>query len=178
MSIAVCVVSLPERHNLLAEALDSVYAQTLQPDDVAVGVDYQRRGEVPNMNRLIDSTDAEWVAFLHDDDLWAPDHLAVCSEFFDQSDVVVSRYELVGRPVSTIEPWHTDFGDLTWTNWIGSPSMVVARRRFRFHEADNRYRWNDWRTYNTWLEDGARFVDTHRITTAYRFFGDNGSWKA
>lgn len=178
MSIAVLVVSLPERIELLKEALDSVHAQTLQPDDVVVGIDPRRLGEVGNMNRLIDATDSEWLAFLHDDDLWLPQHLETAMHHQD-ADVVVSRFDLVNRPWSTIEPWHEDFADLRFTNWIGSPSMVVARRETFGHwcEPYGPFRWVDWANYNRLLDSGARFADTQTVTTQYRFMGGNGSWR-
>jgi hypothetical protein len=179
VTLAVLVTSLPERGQLLAEALGSVAGQTHAPDDIVVGVDPYRLGEVANMNRLMSATDCEWVAFLHDDDLWKPNHLATAVSYMDRADVIVSRFDMVGRPWSTIEPWHDDFQDLRWTQWIGSPSMVVARREVwgEWCEAGNPYRWVDWANYNRLLDAGARFVDTRERTAIYRF-GDwgNGSW--
>lgn len=178
MTVAAVVVSLPERHELLAEALASVAAQTRPPDDVVVGVDSRRLGEVGNMNRLIGATDCDWLAFLHDDDLWMTDHLEIACQHMDAADVIVSRFDLVGRPWSTIEPWHDNFDDLRWTNWIGSPSMVVARRDAwgLWCPPYGRYCWVDWANYNRVLDAGARFVDTGMVTTQYRFLGGNGSW--
>jgi glycosyltransferase involved in cell wall biosynthesis len=178
-TIAAVIVSLPERANLLTECLASVHAQTRQPDDIVVGIDPRRLGEVGNMNRLLDATDSDFVAFLHDDDLWMPDHLATCEALFDNADVVVSRFDLVGRPWTTIEPWHSDFADLQRTNWIGSPSMVVARRATfgRWCEPYGKFRWIDWANWYRLWESGARFVDTGKVTTSYRFMGGNGSWR-
>ena len=97
-SIAALVVSLPERHHLLIEALDSIRAQTRQPDDVVVGIDPYRYGEVRNMNRLIDSTDCEWVAFLHDDDVWENDHLAVAEPLMvELMSVVLVHVRMTAR---------------------------------------------------------------------------------
>jgi hypothetical protein len=182
--IAAIVVSLPERHELLKEALDSVRAQTRPPDDIVVGVDSRHYGEVANMNRLIDSTDCEWLAFLHDDDIWEPEHLQCCEETHERTlaSVVVSRFELVGRPWSTIEPWHEDFNDWTWTNWVGSPSMVMAHRDIweRWCDPFEQYRWIDWANYNRVLRrwGAGVFADTRQRTVQYRF-GDwsNGSWQ-
>lgn len=177
-SIAVLVVSLPDRHHLLKEALDSVAAQTRQPDDVLVGIDPYRLGEVENMNRLIRATDCEWLAFLHDDDLFSPDHLATAEKHMDTADVIVSRLELVGRPVSTLEAWHSDFADLRVTNWF-PPSCVVARKAVfgEWLEPDWR-RWVDWTKWNDLLDRGARFVDTGEVTMTYRFGNwSNGSWR-
>jgi glycosyltransferase involved in cell wall biosynthesis len=180
-TIAAIVSSLPapKRQPLLLQALQSVWDQTRQPDDMVVGADYSMMGEVPNMNRLLRATECDWLAFLHDDDVWHPDHLAVCEKHTDNADVVVSRFDLVGRPPETIEPWHDDFEDLRRTNWIGSPSMVVVRRAMFGEWVGHRgkYRWNDWSQWNWLLDRGARFVDTKTITVKYRF-GDwgNGSW--
>ena len=179
-TIAAIMVSLPERHDLLVEALGSVHRQTRAPDDTVIGIDPRRYGEVANFNRLIASTDCEWVALLDDDDIWLPEHLAVCEKYMDEADVIVSRYDLIGRPWNTIEPWHENFEDLRWTNWIGSPSMVVARRSLmEFVNPDQQYRWVDHSTYNSLLDKGARFVDTRTVTTQYRFGPwSNGSWNA
>lgn len=180
-SIAACVISLPEklRQPLLLEAIQSVYDQTRPPDDMVVGLDWSRRGEVANANRVLRATDAEWLAFLDDDDLWHPDHLATCEKHFDVADVVVSRFEMTGRPWATMEPWHPDFEDLRFTNWIGSPSMVCVRRDVfvEWCEPFDGRRWIDWSNYNRLLDKGARFVDTGQVTTTYRFgpWG-NGSW--
>lgn len=132
------------------------------------------------MNRLLRGVDCEWVAFLHDDDLWHPNHLEVCEQHFDTADVVVSRFDLVNRPWSTIEPWHDNFEDLRFTNWIGSPSMVVARRAVFGEWVDPHppFRWVDHANYNRLLDDGARFADTKTVTVDYRFMGGNGSWSA
>lgn len=179
-TIAALVVSLKERRHLLYEALDSVYAQSRPPDDIVVGIDDRHLGEVANMNRLIDATDSEWLAFLHDDDLWWPEHLAVAEKHFENADVVVSRFELIGRPWGSIEPWHTNFEDLRFTNWIGSPSMVVVRRETfgRWCDPYAPFRWVDWANLNRLLEAGARFVDTCEVTCDYRFGPwSNGSWK-
>ncbi len=179
--IAAVVVSLPERLPLLSEALASVRAQTVPVDDTVVGIDPYRLGEVANMNRLIGATDCDWLAFLHDDDIWHPNHLEVCEQHFADADVVVSRFELVGRPWNTIEPWHADFGDLRFTNWIGSPSMVVVRRELfgEWCDPHGPYRWIDWANWNRLLDLGARFVDTGQQTVDYRFFAEygNGSWR-
>jgi hypothetical protein len=182
-TIAAIGIGLPEelRKPLSLEAIQSVYDQTRQPDDMVFGQDFGRMGEVENMNRLLRATHCEWYAFIHDDDLWMPNHLAVCEKHFEDADVIASRYELIGRPVDTIEPWHDNFLDLAWTNWIGSPSMVVVRAE-TFGEWIGRrkgYRWNDWSQWAWLLERGARFADTKTITVKYRFGNwSNGSWRS
>lgn len=171
----------PKRRALFLEAQQSVFDQTREPDDMVAGADFSEIGEVWNMNRLLRAVNSDWLAFLHDDDLWLPEHLSVAEKHMDAADVVVSRYELVGRPVDTIEPWHDNFEDLRWTNWIGSPSMVLARRDIFEGWVGTRpgYRWNDWSQWNYLLDKGARFVDTKTVTVKYRFGNwSNGSWTA
>lgn len=179
MSIAVLVTSLPDRRPLLAEALESVTDQTLQPDDVVIGVDPYRLGEVANMNRLINATDCDWLAFLHDDDLWLPNHLSVAAEHFDTADFIVSRVTTVGRPQSTLEPQHDNFADLTFTNWFPPSAVVVRRETFgQWVDPFDRFRWVDWANWNRCYQAGARMVHTNEPTLLYRF-GDwgNGSWR-
>jgi hypothetical protein len=42
----------PKRQQLLHEAIDSVYGQIREPDDVLIGMDYAGMGEIENMNRV------------------------------------------------------------------------------------------------------------------------------
>lgn len=178
-TIAVLITSLPERRTLLCEALESVADQTLPPDDVVVGVDPYRLGEVKNMNRLIGATDCDWLAFLHDDDLWLPNHLSVAAEHMDTADVIVSRVTTVGRPQHTLEPQHDNFADLERTNWF-PPSAVVVRRDVFGEWCDPERQpprdWVDWANWRRLLRSGARMVHTNEPTLLYRFMGGNGSW--
>jgi glycosyltransferase involved in cell wall biosynthesis len=178
--IAAVVVSLPERVELLHQALDSIAAQTRPPDDLVVGVDWARRGEVWNQNRLLAATDAEWVAFLHDDDLWYPEHLASAEKHFETADVIVSDFDSTGRTWDI--PKHWDRWDLLLrTNWF-PPSAVVARRTVvdRWHEPDQPppYDWVDWANWRRLYTIGARFAYTGAVTMDYRFgVWGNGSWQ-
>lgn len=181
MTIAVLVTSLPERRALLAEALESVADQSLQPDDVVIGVDPYRLGEVANMRRLQAATDCDWLAFLHDDDLWMPNHLSVASEHFATADVIVSRVTTVGRPQHTLEPQHDDFADLLWTNWFPPSAVVVRRETFGewcHPERTPPHDWVDWSNWRRLYQSGARMVHTNEPTLLYRFTGDNGSWRS
>lgn len=178
-TIGVIIVSLMERPQLLAEALASVLAQTRQPDDIVIGIDPRRIGEVANQNRLIDAVNCDLVAFLHDDDVWLPNHLEVTLATFNNDvDVVASRFELVGRDPRSIEGWHDEWEHMRLTNWF-PPSAVVARRDVFDHWIDKtpEHCWIDWANWNRLMDAGARFAETGQVTWQYRF-GDwgNGSW--
>jgi hypothetical protein len=178
-TVAAVVVSLPERHHLLRQALASVRRQTRPPDDTVVGIDPYRRGEVGNMNRLLRAVDCEWIAFLHDDDIWMPRHLEVAERYMtDDNDVIVSRFKLVGRKESTIESQHDDFEDLRTTNWFPPSAVVVRASVFgEWCAPYGRFKWVDWANWNRLLDGGARFVHTNEVTMRYRFgWWDNGSW--
>lgn len=179
-SIAAIVVSLPERRRLLTEAVDSVWRQTRQPDHLLVGVDYAHVGEVENNNRLIRAAgDVDWLAFLHDDDLWLPKHLEVAERFFGSADVIVSDFCTPGRKWDI--PKQQDFSMLRRTNWFPPSAVVVRREVFGLWVEPSvapPRDWVDWSNWRRLLEGGARFVHTDVESVAYRFdheFG-NGSW--
>lgn len=182
MTVAVLLVSLPDRHGLLKEALDSVSAQTRQPDDILVGVDPYRLGEAENMNRLARATDCDFYAFLHDDDLWEPNHLEELLAFTAEADVVVASFDTPGRPANTIERHHCDYSDLLRTNWFPPSAVIVSAEAFwavgGFRPTTPPSDWVDWSCWRRLHEHGARFACSHRLTMHYRF-GDwsNGSWR-
>lgn len=180
-SVAAVVVSLAERHDLLVEALQSVHAQRCPVDDMVVGVDPRRLGEVANMNRLVGATDCEWLAFLHDDDLWHEDHIEMALPLIgaDEWDIIVAQFRSVGRPQETFPLYPDDFNHLRRDNWF-PPSVVVARKEVFGLWVKPERRWNgwvDWTNWNRLLDEGARFVYTGATTVDYRFgpWG-NGSW--
>lgn len=179
MNVTVCLVSLPERQHLLAEAIQSALAQTLRPDAILVGIDPRVVGEAENMNRLVRAASTEWVALLHDDDLWTPWHLEAAARH--DADVIVSNVTLSGRPANTIEPHHCDYDDLRKTNWF-PPSAVVVRRRALLDAGgftdEPPGRWVDWTCWKRLLDSGASFACTHEDTLIYRFgLAENGSWR-
>jgi len=195
--IAALIVGLPERGARVTEALASVQAQTRPVDDTLIGLDPRHYGEAGNMNRLIEATDCDWIAFCHDDDVWHHDHIEFAEPYtYGDYDVIVSDFVSVGRPQNTFEPYHDDWDDLKYTNWF-PPSVVIARKEVfgqwiegrtptqdpwfdkkdlpRLHSNNP---WIDWANWRRLLHEGARFVRTRKRTVDYRFLGDNGSWTA
>lgn len=74
--VTVVIPTIASRTRMLTEAHASVIRQTLPADAILVGVDTDRDGPAVVRNRLVEQVETEWVAFLDDDDLLHPDHLA------------------------------------------------------------------------------------------------------
>lgn len=179
--IAVIVTALPERKAMLDEALAGVAAQTRAPAFVVVGVNYSpdRVDGATHANRLAEAVDEEWLAFLHDDDVWLPDHLEGLAAASHDADIVVADFDVEGRD------WHPghhcDYSLLRSRNWFG-PSVVMIRSEV-FHAVGGWPQkageiWGDWGMWLALLDRGARFRCSHRKTVRYRFHGDNMTFEA
>lgn len=97
MGITVITPSIPERRRLLAEAIDSVQAQTSPVEAHLVRVQQPPRGALSSahlaaqLNALLVAVDTEWVAPLGDDDVYLPDHVQRIGPYLGQdADVVYS----------------------------------------------------------------------------------------
>lgn len=97
MGITVITPSIPERRRLLAEAIDSVQAQTSPVEAHLIRVQRPPRGALSSahlamqLNALLTAVDTEWVAPLGDDDIYLPDHVEKIRPYLGQgADVVYS----------------------------------------------------------------------------------------
>jgi hypothetical protein len=104
LSIAVLTPSLPDRGEMLAEAVESVRIQTARPSVHAIGVDYEDIGIGRMLNRLAAGVEAEWLARLDDDDLFKPNHLEVLASGVEAADVVYTWCDVVGRSANGVTP--------------------------------------------------------------------------
>src|SRR5512143_3823091 len=75
--ITVAIAAHPARfrNGMLARAMNSVLAQTLQPAAIVVVNDLDRHGAGWNRGTLLDSVWTEWIAWIDSDDEWLPEHL-------------------------------------------------------------------------------------------------------
>lgn len=198
MRIAVLTPSLPDRGELLAEAVASVRAQTHRPTVHAIAVDYDSDGIGALLNRLAGSTDAEWLARLDDDDLLEPNHLEVLGSAADRADVVYSWCQVAPRVADAVVPdvpavlgenrWvpnqEFDEARLRAGNYI--PATTLVRRSlwaelggwredgWRFGgEREDPALTEDWEFWLRALDAGARFVCVPVVTWTYRYHGGN-----
>lgn len=101
LDIAVCIPTIPSRKLMLAGALASVQAQTLQPAEVLVEEAAPGEGPAVVRNRLLARAQSSYVAFLDDDDWLLPHHLhTLASAWLD-------TLEADGRGADVLWPWFT-----------------------------------------------------------------------
>ena len=79
-TVAVVIPAHPARarNGLLHQAVGSVWAQTLPPDELIVEIDNDKTGAPPTRQRALNKVTADWVAFLDSDDMFLPRHLELC----------------------------------------------------------------------------------------------------
>lgn len=194
MRIAVVTPSLPDRGELLAEAVASVRAQTHRPVAHAIAIDHESDGIGALLNRLASGSDAEWLARLDDDDLFHPNHLEVLTSAAKDADVVYSWCDVEARgdvpepDVIIRNGWlpNQEFDEerLRSGNYI--PATALVRRSlwaelggwredgWRFGgEREDPTLTEDWDFWLRALDAGARFVCVPVVTWTYRYHGGN-----
>jgi glycosyltransferase involved in cell wall biosynthesis len=147
-----CVIPVYNGERFLAEALDSVLAQTRPPEEIVVvddgstddtprvaaryagQVHYLRqdnRGHAAARNRGIEATSGELVAFLDADDLWHPDKLARQAERFEaRADLDISSTLIRNFWVAELQAEQSSLRDHFLTRDMPGymPSAVTVRR--------------------------------------------------
>jgi GT2 family glycosyltransferase len=190
--IAVLTPSLPERGDMLAEAVASVRAQTLPPVAHLVGVDYDDAGIAGVLNLLGRAADAEWLARLDDDDLLDVNHLEVLAAAADGADVVYSWCRVAGRSgAGGPAPVPGVIRNAEWTpNELFDPAVLRVRN---FIPATTLVRRDLWERLGGWpgadrrrpdhgedyafwlraLDARAIFRCVPQVTWTYRYHGAN-----
>jgi glycosyltransferase involved in cell wall biosynthesis len=172
--ITVITASLPDRGELLRQAMESVRRQTLAPADHLIAIDYQRAGGARARNTLVAATTTPWVQILDDDDLLMPEHLQRLAQMADDTgaDVAYSwctvegddRFDLYNRPYDREQLRNTSIVShnalvrtellLDLGGWIEEPGY-------------------DWKLWNRAADAGARFACLEERTWHYRL---NPEW--
>lgn len=180
--VTVCTSAIPERLDMLGEALASVHAQTLRPAAHLVNLDYQHAGPEWNCNLMLSAVDTEWFTFLADDDYAYPDHLETLYEHRDDADVVWTYCKAVGNHDFTLYNAPFDPVRLERVNVV-SPICLMRTElwhKFGGYKVENRnpdgLPFDDWRMAQRMYAGGVTFKSIPKVTWEYRFHGQNMSW--
>ena len=110
MTTSVCSVtpSIPPRAARLKRALDSIVNQTRKVDQISVYIDHEGRGAGWTRHQALLAARTEWVAFLDDDDMWMPHHIAHCLDHAEKTgaDLVFPWFTVNGG----VDPFPQHFG--------------------------------------------------------------------
>lgn len=158
---------------MLAEACASVSTQARQPHQHLIGIDYAREGSAAVRNRLAFAADAEWLAFLDDDDILYPIHLQELAELaLGGADIAYTGCDVSGRTGwNPYRPFDPDM--LRAGNYI--PATVLMRRSLFLRldgfrpSCEVEHGWEDWDLWLRALDSGANFGSLSRRTWQYRF---------
>lgn len=112
VTVVITSVGRP-RAELLVRALQSVQAQTLEPDSIVISIDTEHQGAAFCRQRGFEQVNTEFVAWLDDDDEFKPQHLQRLVETLREQDcdLVYPWYDVIhGSDPLTIEgrPWAAD----------------------------------------------------------------------
>lgn len=170
MTVAAIIPTIAGREDFLSEAVASVHAQTRPVDQIAVERDVHLQGPAAARNRAVLRTESEWLAFLDDDDVWLPSHIAILLEHAD-ADVVYTDCELVGDHNGL--HCNAEFNPLLLRvgNYIPVTALV---RRSAFMDAgmfSSDDLCEDWGLWLRMVDLGATFRHVPVTTWEYRWHG-------
>lgn len=116
--VTIVIPSIPVRSTMLARALASVTAQTLPADAVIVEVDNDHTGAPDTRQRALEKSTTEWTAFLDDDDIMDPVHLATLLYTAEEhgADYVWSRFR-IGYPDGRFVDGPAPLSAATFEQW-------------------------------------------------------------
>jgi glycosyltransferase involved in cell wall biosynthesis len=115
LDITVVIPSIPPRARLLHRAIESVLTQKCKrAPQLAIAVDYEKKGAAHTRQRALDMVQTPWVAFLDDDDQFMPDHLAKLMVHAQQTgaDYAYSWFHVIGG----LDPFPNTHYTLPWDN--------------------------------------------------------------
>lgn len=174
MIVTVLTSALPERHEMLAEARASVAAQTWGPVEHLIGIDHERIGAGPVLNRLFEGAMGDWVMVCDDDDLLDEHHIETLFAKGDpNADVIYTLPRVEG---GSFTQYHQPFdaARLARQNIVSHNALVKADW-LRKVGGWNAVRWFDWDLFCRLEAAGARFDQIPEETWTYRLHGSNWS---
>lgn len=164
--VSVITATIPDRNDLLLQALDCVEAQTYPAAEHYVGIDIRREGGAAIKNGLIDMVETEWVQILDDDDILMPHHIErLMQEAADDVDVIYSYAKGENYSGWYNVPFNPD--ELFKNNNISHNALVRKSLFDRIGKFGPEYGY-DWTFWCRAVAAGAKFVCVPEITWEYR----------
>jgi len=188
--VTVVIPTIPPRAKQLERALESVYAQEMQPAEILVMTDTEHEGPWVMRNRGLSAAQTTYIAFLDDDDYLYPQHIGSLYRMAEETraDVVYPWPDFLGQrdPLAVkvngqyVNPFGIEFSEnekqyiLNEGNFI--PVTILARvdkaREVGGFPALNSEVWprpscEDWGFHVQMLKAGAKYVHLPEVTWAY-----------
>lgn len=175
--VSVITAALPSRLVMLAEAQSTVAAQTVEPAEHLVALDYARDGTGTVKTRLAAAARGEWVATLDDDDLLDKHHLetltkAACGDVVYSWCRVDGSEHLNGSVNQAFDPDRLRGGNYIPATALIRRDLVADLGGWR-RSADVPSGFEDWDFWLRALDAGAVFQCVPTVTWTYRFHQGN-----
>lgn len=165
--------TIPDRKNLLPDAIDSVSKQIIPAVDHLIGVDLQAKGPSYIRNKLSKKVNTEWIAFLDDDDILYDNHILEASKVANDSDIIYTWCDSIGRDNFNPNSLFDGTRLISDGNFIPVTTFI---RSSAFHDIggfDLEVRLEDWDLWKRLYTSGYKFTCVPVITWCYRFLGNN-----
>jgi len=202
--VTVAIPTIPERAHFLSKAVFSAANQEHMPEAILVAVDNEREGAAKTRNRIIQSIDTTWTAFLDDDDLLKPDHLQICIQALEETGAdLVYPYPLFSNgkdPLATLQngqvviPFGVPFGpEQEWwfrnkgnfipvthvcrTSLVKEVGGFPEQGSFALPPGNNSGDCEDYGLLLKMLDAGAKFHHVPQRTWLYNFHDSNTGGK-
>lgn len=174
MTVTVLTAALPERADMLAEAIASVRAQTYSDVEHLYAIDEDRQGAAPVLNRLLEEARGDRVMVLDDDDLLDPGHLDTVLGHTDGCDVVYTLPRVEGGSFTQYhEPF--DARKLAAGHNCVSHNALMPTALVRQVGGWRNVQWFDLDLFCRLEQAGAEFRQIREETWTYRLHGSNWS---
>lgn len=173
MTVSVITPSLPTRVRMLTECVASVVAQTVQPLEHLISVDYARRGPSATRNTLLAAANGEWIATLDDDDLLHENYLERLTAA--DGDIIYGYSKVTGKSYNFNAAFDPE--RLRHTSYIPVTALMrtdLLRELGGWRDpADCPSGFEDWDLFRRALDAGATFTCVPEVVWTYRFHSGN-----
>lgn len=170
--LTVVIPTIPERSDLLEQAIASVHGQTVGQPEVMWALDENRIGPALVRNSIVKSVKTPWVLFLDDDDVLHPDYLeAVLPWFFGEYGVVYTWCDTEGFEAYLDRPFNEV--ELRCYNYIPVTACVRTDLFIQAGGFRTEVAFEDWGLWLNLLKLGTKFKCVPKHKWTYRLQPDS-----